>query len=85
MILESFLNSVKHRSNFNMTEEKDQSRPDIGKKDQDRPETKEKDKNIGEELKEDSLESMLIEQSRSQIRSDYRRSLGNENRRRYME
>ncbi len=32
-----------------------------------------------------SLEFMLEEQSRNQIRSDYRRSLGNENRRRYLE
>jgi dinuclear metal center YbgI/SA1388 family protein len=34
---------------------------------------------------EDSLEFMLEEQSRNQIRSDYRRSLGNENHRRYIE
>ena len=33
----------------------------------------------------DSLELMLEEQSRSQVRSDYRRSLGSENRRRYIE
>lgn len=58
-----------------MTEEKDQSRPEIGRKDQNRQ----------EELKEDPLESMLEEQSRNQVRSDYRRSLGNEYRRRYME
>jgi hypothetical protein len=44
-----------------------------------------KDRYEQEELKEDSLESMLEEQSRNQVRSDYRRSLGSENRRRYME
>lgn len=33
----------------------------------------------------DSLELILEEQSRNQIRSDYRRSLGSENRRRYLE
>lgn len=33
----------------------------------------------------DSFELMLEEQSRNQIRSDYRRSLGSENRRRYIE
>lgn len=33
----------------------------------------------------ESLELMLEEQARNQIRSDYRRSLGNENRRRYLE
>lgn len=33
----------------------------------------------------DSLELILEEQSRTQIRSDYRRSLGSENRRRYIE
>ncbi len=38
-----------------------------------------------EELKYDPLESMLEEQSRNQVRSDYRRSLGSEYRRRYME
>jgi len=38
-----------------------------------------------EEPGKGSLESMLEEQSRNQIRSDYRRSLGNENRRRYLE
>ncbi|WP_440945010.1 Nif3-like dinuclear metal center hexameric protein [Methanosarcina sp. T3] len=38
-----------------------------------------------EEPGKDSLELMLEEQSRSQIRSDYRRSLGNEYRRRYLE
>ena len=47
--------------------------------------TEEKDRCRQDELKEDSLESMLEEQSRSQVRSDYRRSLGNEYRRRYME
>lgn len=47
--------------------------------------------NLNERKKErkqdekDSLELMLEERSRSQIRSDYRRSLGNENRRRYLE
>jgi hypothetical protein len=35
-----------------------------------------KDRYEQEELKEDSLESMLEEQSRNQVRSDYRRSLG---------
>jgi hypothetical protein len=44
-----------------------------------------KDRYEQEELKEDSLESMLEEQCRNQVRSDYRRSLGSENRRRYME
>ncbi|MDD3247537.1 MAG: Nif3-like dinuclear metal center hexameric protein [Methanosarcina sp.] len=38
-----------------------------------------------EEPGKGSLEFMLEEQSRNQIRSDYRRSLGNENRRRYLE
>ncbi|WP_048134553.1 Nif3-like dinuclear metal center hexameric protein, partial [Methanosarcina sp. 1.H.T.1A.1] len=38
-----------------------------------------------EEPGKESLESMLEEQSRNQIRSDYRRSLGNEYRRRYLE
>lgn len=38
-----------------------------------------------EEPGKGSLESMLEEQSRNQIRSDYRRSLGNEYRRRYLE
>ena len=33
----------------------------------------------------DSLDSILEEQARNQVRSDYRRSLGNEHRRRYME
>ncbi len=37
------------------------------------------------ENEKDSLEFMLEEQSRNQIRSDYRRSLGSENRRRYLE
>lgn len=68
-----------------MTEKKDQSRPDLGKKDENRAEIKEKNKNMEDELTEDSLESMLEEQSRNQVRSDYRRSLGNESRRRYME
>lgn len=43
-----------------------------------------KDRNQREDEK-DALEFMLEEQSRNQIRSDYRRSLGNENRRRYLE
>lgn len=68
-----------------MTEKKDQSRPDLGKKDENRAEIKKKNKNMEDELTEDSLESMLEEQSRNQVRSDYRRSLGNESRRRYME
>lgn len=68
-----------------MTEEKDQSRPNIGKKDQNRPDVGKEDQNRQEELNDDSLESMLVEQSKNQIRSDYRRSLGNEYRRRYME
>ena len=38
-----------------------------------------------EETGKGSLEFMLEEQSRNQIRSDYRRSLGNENHRRYLE
>lgn len=37
------------------------------------------------EDEKDSIELMLEEQSKSQIRSDYRRSLGSENRRRYIE
>ncbi len=37
------------------------------------------------EDEKESLELMLEEQARNQIRSDYRRSLGNENRRRYFE
>jgi hypothetical protein len=40
---------------------------------------------ILKEDEKDSLELMLEKQSRNQIRSDYRRSLGNENRRRYLE
>ncbi len=47
--------------------------------------TEEKDRCEQEEVKNDSLESILEEQSRKQVLSDYRRSLGNENRRRYME
>jgi hypothetical protein len=58
-----------------MTEEDDQSRKEIEEKYQCRQ----------KELKEDPVESMLEAQSRSQVRSDYRRSLGNEYRRRYME
>ncbi|AKB54001.1 MULTISPECIES: hypothetical protein [Methanosarcina] len=67
-----------------MTEEKDQNRPNIGKKDQNRPDVGKEDQSMQEELSDDSLESMLVEQSKNQIRSDYRRSLGNEYRRRYM-
>ncbi len=67
------------------TEEKDQSRWEIKKMDRSKKETEEMDQNRQEELNDDSLESMLEEQSRCQVRSDYRRSLGNENRRRYME
>ncbi|MFZ2498580.1 Nif3-like dinuclear metal center hexameric protein [Methanosarcina sp.] len=37
------------------------------------------------EMKKDSMESMIEEQSRNQVRSDYRRSLGSESRRKYME
>jgi hypothetical protein len=47
--------------------------------------TEKKDKSKQEDLEEDSLELILEEQSRNQVRSDYRRSLGNEYRRRYME
>lgn len=47
--------------------------------------TEEKDRCEREEAKKDSLELILEEQSRNQVRSDYRRSLGSENRRRYME
>jgi hypothetical protein len=44
------------------------------------------EKNSSETQEEkDSLESALEEQFRNQVRSDYRRSLGSENRRRYME
>jgi hypothetical protein len=67
------------------TEEKDQSRWEIKKMDRNKQETEEMDQNRQEELNDDSLESMLEEQSRCQVRSDYRRSLGNEYRRRYME
>jgi len=38
-----------------------------------------------EEETKDYLESLLEEKFRNQVRSDYRRSLGNEYRRRYME
>jgi hypothetical protein len=47
--------------------------------------TKEKDCSEQEETNGDSLESILEAQARNQIRSDYRRSLGSENRRRYIE
>jgi hypothetical protein len=45
----------------------------------------EKDHCEQEEVNDDSLDSILEKQARNQVRSDYRRSLGNENRRRYME
>jgi hypothetical protein len=45
----------------------------------------EKDRCGQEEENGDSLELLLEEQVRNQVRSDYRRSLGNESRRRYME
>jgi hypothetical protein len=45
----------------------------------------EKDQCEQEKANGDSLESILDEQIKNQVRSDYRRSLGNENRRRYME
>lgn len=45
----------------------------------------EKDSSEQEEANGDSLDSILEEQARNQVRSDYRRSLGNEHRRRYME
>jgi hypothetical protein len=48
-------------------------------------ETEEKDCCERKEEIKDSLESLLEEKSRNQVRSDYRRSLGNEYRRRYME
>ena len=47
--------------------------------------TKGKDRCKREEETKDSLESLLEEESRNQVRSDYRRSLGNEYRRRYLE
>ncbi|HEY3362750.1 MAG TPA: hypothetical protein VGK06_13295 [Methanosarcina sp.] len=55
------------------------------KKDPNIKEIEEKDLSKKKELKEDSVESILEEQLRNQVRSDYRRSLGNEFRRRYME
>ena len=67
------------------TEEMDQIRQEIKKMDRCKQETEETGQNRQEELNDDSLESLLEEQSRSQVRSDYRRSLGSENRRRYME
>lgn len=33
----------------------------------------------------EALDNLMMEQMRKQVRSDYRRSLGNENRRRYLE
>jgi hypothetical protein len=68
-----------------MKEKKDQSRSKIMEMDENIPEISKKDQNRQEELKGDYLESMLEEQLRNQVRSDYRRSLGNESRRRYME
>jgi hypothetical protein len=47
--------------------------------------TEEKDRCGKEEANRDSLELILEEHARNQVRSDYRRSLGNESRRRYME
>jgi hypothetical protein len=67
------------------TEEKYQSRRKIEKIDRSKQEIEKMGQNRQEELNDDSLELMLEEQSRSQVRSDYRRSLGNEYRRRYME
>jgi hypothetical protein len=45
----------------------------------------EKDRYERKEINDDSLDSILYEQARKQVRSDYRRSLGNEHRRRHME
>lgn len=45
----------------------------------------EKENNDQEKADDDSLDSILEDQARNQVRSDYRRSLGSENRRRYME
>lgn len=67
------------------TEEGDQNGQEIEEMDRSKHKIEEKDQNKLEEYTEDSLELMLGEQLRSQVRSDYRRSLGNENRRRYME
>lgn len=50
-----------------------------------RPKNEEKEPCNQEETGKDSLELMLEKQSRNQIRSDYRRSLGNEYGRRYLE
>jgi len=47
--------------------------------------TEEKDRCEQDEADGESLESILEIQARNQVRSDYRRSLGNEYRRRYME
>lgn len=44
-----------------------------------------KDRCEREEKKKDSLESLLEEKLRNQVLSDYRRSLGNEYRRKYLE
>jgi len=67
------------------TEERDQNKKEIEEMERSKHKIEEEDQNKLEEYTEDSLELMLVEQSRSQIRSDYRRSLGSENRRRYME
>ncbi len=45
----------------------------------------EKDQSEQKELNKDSLESLLKENQRKQVRSDYRRSLGSEAGRRYKE
>ncbi len=46
---------------------------------------KEKEKENEEKLDDKNLEALLCEQCEKQIRSDYRRSLGNESGRRYKE
>ncbi|WP_255336436.1 hypothetical protein [Methanosarcina sp. KYL-1] len=38
-----------------------------------------------EKIDDDALEKLLCEQCNKQVRSDYRRSLGNEHQRRYTE
>lgn len=67
------------------TEEKDPDWLEKEKMYRSKGKTEEEDQNRSEDLEAESLELMLEEQSRSQVRSDYRRSLGNEYRRRYME
>jgi hypothetical protein len=47
--------------------------------------TEEKHRLKQETTENDSLELLLEEQARNQVRSDYRRSLGSEAKRRYME